>query len=158
MVMTETSELDCITVVVEIDAATGAERQRSPREETAENRPLAVRHDRMIDALADLPELGTLNRKQIAALSGVAPFNNDSGQKHGKRSIWGGRAHVRSALYMAVMAGLRWNPVIRAHYDRLTAAGKKNKVALVACMRKLLVILNAMAKTGEPWRGQQLPA
>jgi transposase len=101
--------------------------------------------------LADLPELGRLNRKQIAALVGVAPLARDSGTLKGKRFIWGGRANVRSVLYMATLAATRSNPVIRAHYLRLISAGKPTKVALVACMRKLLVTLNAMVRTGEPW-------
>jgi transposase len=102
--------------------------------------------------VAELPELGTLNRKQIAALVGVAPFNNDSGQSHGRRRIWGGRGHLRSLLYMSVVAGIRFNAKIRAFYKHLTAGGKAPKVALVACMRKLLVILNAMLKSQQPWR------
>jgi transposase len=104
--------------------------------------------------LANLPELGSLNRRQIAALVGVAPYNRDSGLLRGKRAVWGGRARVRSALYMAVMAGLRWNPVIRAFYDRLCAVGKAKKVALTACMRKLLTILNAIMKNQTTWRCQ----
>ena len=96
--------------------------------------------------------LGTLNRKQIAALVGVAPFNNDSGQSRGRRRIWGGRAHLRSLLYMSVVAGIRFNATIRQFYKHLTASGKAPKVALVACMRKLLVILNAMLKSQQPWR------
>ncbi len=102
--------------------------------------------------LADLPELGSLNRKQIAALVGVAPFNQDSGKLRGKRMIWGGRACVRSVLYMAALVATQHNPVIRAFYQRLLAAGKPKKVALVACMRKLLTILNAMLKHKTPWR------
>jgi transposase len=102
--------------------------------------------------VAELPELGTLNRKQIAALVGVAPFNNDSGQSRGRRRIWGGRAHLRSVLYMSVVAGIRFNKTIRAFYKHLVGGGKAPKVALVACMRKLLVILNAMLKTQQPWR------
>jgi len=101
--------------------------------------------------IAELPELGQLNRKQVAALVGVAPFNNDSGQMRGKRRIWGGRAHLRSVLYMAVVAGLRFNPIIREYYQRLRKAGKPAKVSLVACMRKLLVILNAIVKSGRHW-------
>ena len=99
-----------------------------------------------------LPELGVLRGKEIAALVGVAPFNRDSGQWHGKRGIWGGRAAVRAALYMATVAATRWNPVIREFYLRLVGAGKPVKVALVACMRKLLVILNAIVRDGKPWR------
>ena len=101
--------------------------------------------------LAYLPELGTLNRKQIAALVGVAPFNRDSGPHRGKRSVWGGRATVRSALYMAALVGSRRNPVLRAFYQRLLEAGKPKKLALTACMRKLLVILNSMLRTGKNW-------
>lgn len=102
--------------------------------------------------IAELPELGHCNRKEIAALVGVAPYNHDSGHKRGHRGIRGGRATVRSALYMATLSGLRWNPVIRAFYERLLAAGKLKKVALVACMHKLLLILNAMLKAGTVWR------
>jgi transposase len=101
---------------------------------------------------ADLPELGQLNRKQIAALVGVAPFNQDSGtSKKGKRRCWGGRAGVRSVLYMATLAATRYNAVIKAHYARLLARGKEKKVALVACMRKLLTHLNAIARDNKPW-------
>ncbi len=102
--------------------------------------------------LADLPELGTLNRKQIAALVGVAPFNRDSGTMRGKRTVWGGRAHVRAVLYMGALAATRHNPVIHAFYTRLVAAGKAKKVALTACMRKLLTILNAILKQQVPWQ------
>ncbi len=101
--------------------------------------------------LAELPELGTLNRKQIAALVGVAPFNRDSGTLRGSRAIWGGRAPLRATLYMAALVATRYNPVLRAFYHRLLAAGKAKKVALTACMRKLLTILNALVKTGQPW-------
>jgi transposase len=102
--------------------------------------------------LAELPELGTLNRRQIAALVGVAPFNRDSGKARGQRAIWGGRAHVRGVLYMGTLAAVLWNPVIRAYYQRLVAAGKLKKVALVACMRKLLTILNALLRHRSPWQ------
>lgn len=101
--------------------------------------------------LAELPELGTLDRKQIAALVGVAPFNRDSGSLKGRRSIWGGRAPVRGALYMATLVATRRNPVIRDFYNRLIAKGKLFKVALVACMRKLLTILNSMIKHKTRW-------
>ncbi len=104
--------------------------------------------------LADLPELGQLNRKQIAALVGVAPFNRDSGRLTGKRMIWGGRAAVRRTLYMATLSATRFNPVIHAFYERLRHAGKPPKVALTACMRKLLTILNAMMHSGQPWQSQ----
>jgi transposase len=98
-----------------------------------------------------VPELGTLNRKQIAALVGVAPFNNDSGKGQGKRTTWGGRAPVRAVLYMAASIARRFNPVIASMYDRLTQAGKVPMVALVACMRKLLTILNAMKRDSRVW-------
>jgi transposase len=101
--------------------------------------------------LASLPELGTLNRKQIAALVGVAPLNRDSGRLRGTRTIWGGRAGVRRVLYQATMSARRFNPLIKPLYDRLRAAGKPMKVAHIACMRKLLTILNAMCASGEPW-------
>lgn len=101
--------------------------------------------------LSKLPELGTVNRKEIAALAGVAPFNRDSGKWRGKRTTWGGRASVRSVLYMAALSASQHNPVIRAFYERLLEAGKPKKVALTACMRKLLVILNAMLKNGTLW-------
>lgn len=104
--------------------------------------------------LADLPELGTLNRYEIAALVGLAPFNRDSGRFKGKRSVWGGRATVRSALYMAAITAKRWNPVIRAFAQRLISQGKKPKVVTTACMRKLLVILNSMVKTQTHWNPQ----
>jgi transposase len=104
-----------------------------------------------ITLLADLPELGTLNRHQIAALVGVAPLNRDSGRFRGQRMVWGGRARVRAALYMAALTASRYNPIIKAFYHRLCGAGKARKVALTACMRKLLIILNAMLKHQQPW-------
>lgn len=106
--------------------------------------------------LALVPELGKLGRKQIAALVGVAPFNNDSGQGVGKRTTWGGRAPVRAVLYMATLAARRFNPVIAAIYDRLVTKGKPPMVALVACMRKLLTILNAMKRDRHVWSPPQL--
>jgi transposase len=102
--------------------------------------------------LVDLPELGQLDRRKIAALVGVAPFNRDSGQWRGKRAIWGGRSDVRAVLYMSALRASRCNPVIREFYERLRTAGKSFKVAIVACMRKLLTILNAMMKHQHPWR------
>lgn len=101
--------------------------------------------------LASLPELGALDRKAIAALVGVAPMNRDSGTFRGKRMVHGGRAPVRTALYMGALVATRRNPVIRAFYQRLLAAGKPKKVALTACMRKLLIILNAMVRQQVPW-------
>jgi transposase len=101
--------------------------------------------------LADLPELGMLSHKQIAALVGIAPFNRDSGRQRGKPLIWGGRSAVRAMLYMATLTATRFNPLIRAFYQRLVANGKLRKVALVACMHKLLTILNAMVRRNTPW-------
>lgn len=101
--------------------------------------------------IAELPELGHLSRQQLGALVGVAPLNHDSGQYRGVRRIWGGRAHVRRALYMATLVATRYNPVIRAFYQHLLSGGKPKLVALVACIRKLLTILNAMIKAQQPW-------
>lgn len=102
--------------------------------------------------LAELPELGTLSRQKIAALVGLAPFNRDSGHFRGRRHIFGGRSDVRSVLYMATLSGIRYNPSIRAFYTRLIANGKLPKVALTACMRKLLTILNAIIRDGSSWQ------
>ena len=103
--------------------------------------------------LAGVPELGTLTHKRLAALVGVAaPLNRDSGTLRGRRSVWGGRADVRAALYMGALVAARRNPVVKEFYERLLAAGKPKKVALVACMRKLLSILNAVLKHRTPWR------
>lgn len=101
--------------------------------------------------VAQMPELGSLNGRKIAALVGVAPFNRDSGTLRGKRAIWGGRAYVRQMLYMATLAAIRHSPTMKAFYSRLLAAGKLKKVAIVACMRKLLVRLNAMMRDGVTW-------
>ena len=101
--------------------------------------------------LAELPELGLLNRQEIAALVGLAPYNRDSGRFHGRRSIWGGRASVRSVLYMAALTARRCNPVIRRFAQRLEAEGKLFKVVITACMRKLLIILNTMVKNNTHW-------
>lgn len=101
--------------------------------------------------IAHLPELGRLNRKQIAALVGVAPLNRDSGTFKGKRSVWGGRGHLRTILYMGTISAVRFNPTIKIFYERLRQAGKPRKVAITACMRKLLIILNAMFKHNVPW-------
>lgn len=104
--------------------------------------------------LAQLPELGTLSNKQISGLVGVCPYSRDSGSMRGRRTIWGGRASVRAALYMAALVGSRYNPVLKLFYQHLIAAGKPKKAALVACMRKLLTILNSMIKHDQPWRHQ----
>jgi transposase len=108
--------------------------------------------------VADLPELGTLSRQQIAALVGVAPLNRDSGTLRGKRTVWGGRAHVRAVLYMSTLVAVRHNPVLHTFYERLRHAGKAPKVALTACMRKLLTILNAMVKHHTPWQQNYAPS
>lgn len=102
--------------------------------------------------VAGVPELGSLDRRKIASLIGVAPLNNDSGLYRGRRRVWGGRAEVRSILYMATLSAVRFNPVIREFYECLCGNGKKPKVALTACMRKLLTILNAMVKNGKTWQ------
>ena len=107
--------------------------------------------------LAELPELGTLDRQEVAALVGVAPLNADSGTRRGQRRTWGGRAPVRAALYMAVVTAIRCNPCIRPFYQRLIAQGKRPKVALVACMRKLLTMANAMVRDGVRWRAEAAP-
>jgi transposase len=108
--------------------------------------------------IATLPELGRLTRREISALVGVAPLANDSGTSHGRRRIAGGRFQVRRLLYMATLTATIHNPMIRAHYQRLIAAGKLHKVAMVACMRKLLTVLNAMVRTQRPWRDTAHPA
>lgn len=104
--------------------------------------------------LAFMPELGQVSSGRAAKLAGLAPLNQDSGKARGKRHVWGGRSLVRSALYMATLSAVRFNPVIKAFYDRLLAAGKPKKVALTACSHKLLRILNAMARSGQPWSDQ----
>jgi transposase len=102
--------------------------------------------------IAELPELGRLDRRRLAALVGVAPINRDSGQMRGRRSIAGGRGEVRKVLYMATLVAIRWNPVLKAHYRSLVERGRPKKVALVACMRRLLGILNAIVRSGTPWQ------
>lgn len=106
--------------------------------------------------VANLPELGKLTRQEIAALVGVAPFNKDSGKKRGKRKTKGGRADLRRVIYMAALSASKWNPVISAFYQNLLNRGKEKKVALVACMRKMLGILNAMVRKGETWRSMPI--
>lgn len=106
--------------------------------------------------ISHLPEIGTINRRRISALVGTAPFNNDSGDKRGKRSICGGRTEVRTALYMATLSAIRYNPVIKAYYERLRARGKPTKVAMVACMRKLLIIINAIVRDQSEWAPKTL--
>ena len=101
--------------------------------------------------MSELPELGQLNRKEIAALAGVAPMNRDSGSYRGKRRVYGGRRKVRTALYMSILSATQYNPIIKSMYERLVATGKPKKVAIVACMRKQLVILKTMMKNGTHW-------
>lgn len=104
--------------------------------------------------LSALPELGVLSRGQIAGLVGVAPINRDSGRMRGRRTTWGGRADVRTAMFMATTVAVRHNPTIKAHYEQLLARGKPKMVALIACLRKFVVRLNAMIRADEPWRDQ----
>ena len=104
--------------------------------------------------LAFMPELGRIESARAAKLAGLAPLNQDSGQRRGKRRIWGGRSVVRSALHMATLSAIRFNPVIKVFYDRLLAAGKPKKVAMTACAHKMLRIINAMTRTGQPWNDQ----
>lgn len=104
------------------------------------------------DMIADLPELGSLSGKEISALVGVAPYNCDSGKLRGKRTTWGGRASVRCALFMAALTAIRYNPQIKAFYQRLCEAGKQKKVAIVACMHKLLLVMNSMLKHNQLWK------
>jgi transposase len=108
--------------------------------------------------LLDLPALGTLRRQRLAALVGVAPRHGDSGTFRGSRTIWGGRAHVRATLYMSALVAVRYHPVRKKFYAHLRAAGKPAKVALTACMRKLLTILNALVKHHIPWQPQEVPS
>ena len=108
--------------------------------------------------LGILPELGTTNAAEIARLAGLAPLNRDSGKWRGKRWIGGGRSPVRAVLYMATLSAIRYNPTVKAWYDHLRSTGKVKKVAIVACMRKLLVVLNAMVKTKTRWQATDLPA
>jgi transposase len=107
--------------------------------------------------LGQVPELGTLSPKPLAALIGVAPFNRDSGTLRGRRTVYGGRAEVRAVLYMGALVATRHNPVIKTFYERLLAAGKAKKVALTACMHKLLTIMNAMVRDLKPWQPQEVP-
>jgi transposase len=131
-----------------------------------ENNPIWLAHKELLETvdgvgrvtstvlIALLPELGKVSGKEIAALVGVAPFNKDSGKMRGKKSIYGGRMEVRNILYMAALSAKKWNPAIKAMYERLLEKGKLKKVALVGCMRKLLVMLNAMLRDRTPFRAQ----
>lgn len=152
-IQTHISWLEC--ELKELDDELGNILRRSPmwreKEDLLRSVP-GVGRQLALALLAYLPELGTLDRRQIAALVGVAPFNRDSGTLRGRRTVWGGRARIRAALYMGALVASRHNSVIRAFYERLLTAGKPKKVALTACMRKLLIILNAMLKHRTPWR------
>lgn len=141
-------ELEAIEA--ELDRCVAASEELSEREALLKSVP-GVGPVLARTLLAGLPELGHLARKQVGALAGVVPYNRDSGRWRGHRQIAGGRSHVRQVLYMGALAATRFNPVIRAFYQRLTQAGKPKKVALVACMRKLLTILNSMLKHGRSW-------
>jgi transposase len=141
----ERRELDA-----EIEGVLGSEEALQAKAELLCSAP-AVGTITAASLLAECPELGTLDRKKIAALVGVAPMNKDSGGKSGRRRIMGGRAPLRSSLYMAALSASRFNPVIRDFYQRLVAQGKEKKLALAACMRKLLTMLNAMMRDNQPW-------
>ncbi len=134
----------------QIEACVQEDPQREKRAEIIDSLPGCARQT-ACSLVAQLPELGYLNQKQIAALAGLAPFNKDSGKKHGQRKIKGGRDDVRCTLFMPTLSAIRYNPVIQAFYQNLIQRGKEKKVAITACMRKLLVILNAMIRKGEMW-------
>jgi|TARA_B100001971_G_scaffold186341_1_gene186240 transposase len=145
--------------LTKLDADLGDSLRESPLWRESDNLLRSVPgvgHVLSVTLLAELPELGTLDRRQIASLVGVAPLNRDSGTMRGKRTVWGGRARVRAALYMGTLVATRYNPVIKAFYQRLCAAGKPKKLALTACMRKLLSILNSMLKHGTQWGPPQM--
>lgn len=137
-------------VDAELDAAVAASPLNQARLDLLQSVP-GIGRVTALTLVGELPELGRLSRREIAALVGVAPLNRDSGTLRGKRLVWGGRASVRAALFMATLVGVRWNPVLRAFYERLRAAGKPAKVALTACMRKLLTILSAMVRQHRTW-------
>ena len=143
--------------VKEIDDELGRRLRESPlwreREDLLRSVP-GIGPATVFSLLAELPELGSLDRREAAAVVGVAPLNRDSGKHRGSRRCWGGRGHVRAALYMAALVGVRYNPTLKEFYERLLRAGKPKKVALTACMRKLLTILNAMLKHHTAWNPQ----
>ena len=143
--------------VKEIDDELGRRLRESPlwreREDLLRSVP-GIGPATVFSLLAELPELGSLDRREAAAVVGVAPLNRDSGKHRGSRRCWGGRGHVRAALYMAALVGVRYNPTLKEFYERLLQAGKPKKVALTACMRKLLTILNAMLKHHTAWNPQ----
>ena len=141
--------------LTELDAEIGGQVRGSPAWRAADDLLQSVPGIGKVASrtlIAEMPELGRLDRREAAALIGLAPINRDSGLLRGHRAIAGGRASVRKVLFMATLAATRWNPVIRSHSQRLTARGRPKKVALVACMRKLLGILNAIVRTQQPWR------
>jgi transposase len=141
--------------LAEVDDELHRQLQDSPLWRERENLLLGIKGIGPVTSmmlLSHLPELGHINRRAIAKLVGVAPLNDDSGTLHGRRRIWGGRAEVRAVLYMATLSATRSNPAIRAFYVRLRAAGKPGKVALVACMRKLLLLCNSILRSTSPWR------
>ena len=143
--------------VKEIDDELGRRLRESPlwreREDLLRSVP-GIGPATVFSLLAELPELGSLDRREAAAVVGVAPLNRDSGKHRGSRRCWGGRGRVRAALYMAALVGVRYNPTLKEFYERLLRAGKPKKVALTACMRKLLTILNAMLKHHTAWNPQ----
>lgn len=149
------------TQLAEIDQLLGETIEQSPlwkeKEQLLRSVP-GVGPQTARSLLAELPELGGCSRQKVAALAGLAPFNRDSGTLRGQRMIWGGRSKVRTALYMATLSAARHNPIIRAHYEKLQKAGKRKKVALVACMRKLLCMLNAILRDKKSWRSQPILA
>ena len=156
-------ELECLTLEDEIRELT-----QEIEDLIRQNPPLEDKYDLLgtvpgvgliltATLLSGLPELGQLNRKEVAALVGVAPYNHDSGAMRGRRRIAGGRAAVRTVLYMATVSALKCNPVIRAYKEHLVSQGKPTKVAIVACMRKLLTILNAMLRDRKPWCAPVVP-
>ena len=141
--------------MAELDGEIESDVRRSPAWREAEDLLTSVPGVGSVTArtlIAGLPELGALDRRRIAALVGVAPVNRDSGAARGRRAISGGRASVRSALYMAALAAIRWNPAFRGAYDRLRGRGTPAKATIVAVMRKLLTVLNAMLRDKAPWR------
>jgi transposase len=145
------------TIETDLDAAISASPLRQARVELLSEIP-GVGPVLTRTLVISLPELGTLTRRQIAALVGVAPMAHDSGTMHGQRHIRGGRAELRGKLFMATWVAVRHNPVLKAFYDRLIAANKPRKVALIACMRKLLTILNAIIRSAKPWQIAEIPA
>lgn len=148
--MIKSLEKEVAAIEEHLDAAINDVQEWKERKELLTSAP-GVGNTLAYTLLGDMPELGSLNQRQIASLTGVAPFNRDSGKLRGKRRIQGGRSSVRPVLFMAVMSAVQHNPVIKRFYERLVASGKHKKVALTACMRKMICILNAMLKEGKSW-------